>query len=108
LLEINRNEFFSLRRNHFKNQVSSINNTIEKVFEKEKELEQLVAISRNEYFTFRKSELNQQLESIIKTTNDIDSIFESNKNNSDFLNESKINSFWFKILSFFSKSKKQT
>jgi superfamily I DNA and/or RNA helicase/transcription elongation GreA/GreB family factor/very-short-patch-repair endonuclease len=108
LLEVNRNEFISLRKNELKTQLAFVNAAIEKAFEKEKELEQLIDKSRVEYCTFRKSELDQQENSFLKFITEIDTIFESNNGNDDLKNKAKIDSFGFKIASIFSKSKKQT
>jgi superfamily I DNA and/or RNA helicase/transcription elongation GreA/GreB family factor/very-short-patch-repair endonuclease len=108
LLEANRNEFISLRKNELKSQLAFVNEVIEKVFEKEKELEQLIYRSQVEYCNFRKSELHQQENSFSKLISEIDSIFESNKGNDDLTNKAKIESFGYKIASIFSKSKKQT
>ncbi|MGO4904112.1 AAA domain-containing protein [Flavobacterium sp. W20_MBD1_R3] len=108
LLEANRNEFFGLRKNELKTQLAFVNEAIEKVFEKEKELEHLLYKNQVEYCTFRKSELDQQENSFWKLITEIDAIFESNKGNDDLTNKAKIDSFGFKIASIFSKSKKQT
>jgi superfamily I DNA and/or RNA helicase/transcription elongation GreA/GreB family factor/very-short-patch-repair endonuclease len=97
-----------LRKNDLQNQLSSINNSIQKVFEKEKGFEQLIAKTKNEYCSFRQLELWQQTEGVNKIISDIDSIFASNKDNNDLTNETRVNSFWFKITSYFSKLKKQT
>jgi len=108
ILEANRSEYAELRKRGLKNQIASIENKIQKVVEKELELGALVSTSKDEFINYRAIELNQQVESLFQYISQIDSIFSSNKNNSDLTNESKINSFSFKFFSIFSKSKKQT
>ncbi len=108
VLEANRSEYFDLRKTELKNQIASINNYFEKVVEKEFELSALVSATKDEFCNYRNLELDQQLESVSQNISQIDSIFSSNKNNPDLTNQAKINSFSFKFLSVFSKSKKQT
>ncbi|MGI8583506.1 MAG: AAA domain-containing protein [Chitinophagaceae bacterium] len=108
LLEANRNEFISLRKNELKNQCLSISTAIDLILEKEKELEEIIKTSKTEYCTFRNSELTQQIENLEKVISDIDSIFDNNKKNNDLTNHKKINAFGFKLLSVFSKSRKRT
>jgi len=108
LLEANRNEFFNLRKTEIKSQIAIVNDDIESVFTKENELETLVASAKENFFNFRNFELTTQIENLLKIINQIDSIFNNNKNNHDLTNHEKINSFVFKISAVFSKSKKQT
>jgi hypothetical protein len=108
LLEANRSEFFSLRKSELKNQISSIENCIENTIAKENELGSLISIAKNDFLNFRNIEFAQQLESISQILSLIDTIFSNNTNNPDLTNTDKINSFGFKLLSVFSKSKKQT
>tara|TARA_R110000868_G_scaffold363678_1_gene626008 strand:+ start:6496 stop:11340 length:4845 start_codon:yes stop_codon:yes gene_type:complete len=108
LLEVNRGEFFGLRKRELKKQLAFVNEAIEKIFEKEKELELLIYKNQTEYFTFRKTEFAHQEASFSQFISEIDSIFESNMGNDDLTNKVKIDSFGFKIASIFSKSKKQT
>jgi len=108
VLEANRTEYAELRKMELKNQIASTNNNIEKVAAKEFELSVLISSSKDEFCTYRNIELTQQAKSLTESISKIDSIFSNNKNNPDLTNEAKINSFSFKLLSIFSKSKKQT
>ena len=108
ILEANRTEYVEWRKTELKNQIASIDNNIKNVAAKEFELSALVLTSKEEFVTYRTIELTQQVESLSQHISQIDSIFSTNKNNPDLTNESKINSFSFKFLSIFSKSKKQT
>jgi hypothetical protein len=108
LLEANRSEYFSLRKSELQNQISSIENCIENTIAKEGELSSLISIAKNNFLNFRNIEFTQQLESITQILSQIDTIFSNNTNNPDLTNTDKINGFGFKLLSVFSKSKKQT
>lgn len=108
VLEANRTEYIDWRKNELKNQIASINNCFEKVLAKEFELSALLSATKEEFCNYRKIELAQQLESVSKNIFQIDSIFSTNKNNPDLTNQAKIDSFCFKFLSVFSKSKRQT
>lgn len=108
LLEANRSEFISIRESELKSQIAAINSCIERVKTKEFELSSLVSSTKEEFCNFRNIELAHQLESVSKIINQVDSIFDNNKNNPDLLNQEKVNSFGFKLGSVFSKSKKQT
>lgn len=108
LLEANRTEFVSLRQSELKNQIASISNCIAKTIAKEKELNALVSNAKDDFSDFRNIEFAQQLEKISQIISQIDSIFSANTNNPDLINTDKINGFGFKLLSVFSKSKKQT
>ena len=108
LLEANRTEFVSLRQSELKNQITSIENCIENTIAKENELNPLVSNGKDDFSDFRNIEFAQQLEKISQIISLIDSIFSTNTNNTDLTNTEKINGFGFKLLSVFSKSKKQT
>jgi superfamily I DNA and/or RNA helicase/transcription elongation GreA/GreB family factor/very-short-patch-repair endonuclease len=108
LLEVNRSEFISLRTSELQAQITLINNLIEKVIAKEVELSALVSSTKEGFCIFRNAELAQIFESISIIINQIDAIFNNNKNNSDLLNQEKVNSLSFKLFSVFSKNKKQT
>ncbi len=108
LLEANRSEFVSLRNSQFETQITSINNCIEKAIAKESELNSLIISTKERFCDFRNIELTHQLEKILKIINQVDSIFKNNEDNPDLINQEKVTSFSFKLLSVFSKSKKQT
>ena len=108
LLEANRSEYISLRKSELKDQITSIDNHIENTRVKENELSDLVSIAKNDYYNLRNIEFTQQLESVTQILYQIDNIFSNNKNNPDFTNTNKINGFGYKVLSVFSKRKKQT
>lgn len=108
LLEANRGEFIILRKSELRNQIASISNCIEKTIAKENELSVLISNTKEDFINFRKIEFAEQLESISQIISHIDTIFSNNTNNPDFTNTDKIKGFGFKLLSVFSKSKKQT
>ncbi|MFN8291365.1 MAG: AAA domain-containing protein [Chitinophagaceae bacterium] len=108
ILEANRSEYLEWRKTELKNQITSIESNINSITAKELELTELVSISKNEFTNFRNRELAQQVEIISQHVSKIDLIFDTNKNNPDLTNQSKISSFSFKFLSVFSKTKKQT
>lgn len=108
LLEANRSEYISLRKSELKNQIASIDNHIENAIAKENELSGLVSIAKDDFDNLRNIEFTQQLESITQILSQIDTIFSNNKNNPDLTNSDKVNGFGYKVLSVFSKSKKQT
>ena len=101
ILEANRSEYVELRKTELKNQITSIETSIKKVAAKELELSALVSTSKDEFINYRIIELSQQVESLSQHISQIDSIFTTNKNNPDLLNQSKINSFSFKFFSIF-------
>jgi transcription elongation GreA/GreB family factor len=107
LLEAIRNEFLILRKLELKNQISSIFKCIENIITKENELSSLVSNAKVDFCNFRKIEFANQLESTSQILSQIDAIFIKNANYLDFTNPDKINNFGFKLLSIFSKSKKQ-
>ena len=61
-----------------------------------------------QHYGVRNIELTQQLETISPIISIIENIFINNKDNPDFTNQDKVNSFGFKFSSVFSKSKKRT
>lgn len=108
LLETNRSEYFSLRKSELKSQISSIENCIYDTIVKENELGSLISNAKNEFLNFRNLEFGQELQRITQIISQIDTIFSNNTNNPDLTNTDKINGLGFKLLSVFSKSKKQT
>lgn len=108
LLEANRSEFLSLRKSELKNQIASIENRIENITAKENELSALVSNAKDDFSNFRNVEFAQQLDNTSQILSQIDTIFNNNTSNPDLTNTDKINSLGFKLLSVFSKSKKQT
>lgn len=108
LLETNRSEYISLRKGELKNQLASIDSCIENIKTNEDELSALISSAKVEFLNFRITEFSQQLKSISQIISQIDSIFINNQNNPDITNTAKVNAFGYKILSVFSKSKKQT
>ena len=108
LLEANRSEYVSLRKSELKNQIASIDNHIEIAIAKENELSGLVSNAKDDFDNLRNIEFAQQLETITQILSQIDTIFSNNKNNPDLTNSDKVNGFGYKVLSVFSKIKKQT
>jgi superfamily I DNA and/or RNA helicase/transcription elongation GreA/GreB family factor len=75
------------------------------------EIEKIISLKNKveeEYVVIRNKELNEQIDSLLRLSNQIETILTSNENNTDLTNESKINSFSFKIQAIFSVKKKQT
>lgn len=107
LLETNRSEYLNLRKTEINNQISSIEKCIENSITKENELGSLIENAKNEYLNFRNIEFAQQIESISQILSQIDSIFGKNEHKANLIDTDKINSFGFKLLSIFSKRKKQ-
>jgi len=108
LLEANRNEYFILRNVDFANQIKSITDLISEIITYETKLENLIKTIKIGFANFRSLELNQQESNILDAISTIDSVFEKNRNNEDLTNHNKINSFGYKLLSVFSKAKKET
>lgn len=108
LLEANRDEYKTLRKAELEKQITSIQNAIEKILAKEKELSSLISTAKEKYSKFRQNEFGLQTENFNLIAKEIDKIFNENKNNSDLTNENKIKGFVYKLLATFSKSKKKT
>lgn len=108
LLETNRDEYKTLRKAELEKQITNIQNAIQKILSKEKELSSLISTAKEKYSKFRQNEFGLQTESFNLIAKEIDNIFNENKNNSDITDEKKINGFVYKLLATFSKSKKQT
>ncbi|MEY3499831.1 MAG: hypothetical protein RL308_1500 [Bacteroidota bacterium] len=108
LLEVIRSEFVIIRKSEFESQISSITNSIENTIEKGNELNLLISNAKDDFNNCRNVELAQQYESLSQIISKIDLIFNKNINNTYLTNTQKINSFDFKLLSVFSKNKKQT
>ena len=107
LLEANKNEYFDLRNADLSNQIKSITELISEIISYETKLEKLIQTAKIGFANFRSLELNDQECSIINIISVIDGIFEKNRNNEDIKDQNKINSISFKLLSIFSKAKKE-
>lgn len=68
----------------------------------------LLEANRSEFITIRNKAFQEQLQTVLKILTEINDIFNTNKNNSDLINETKVNGLFFKINSLFSKTKKQS
>jgi len=108
LLEANKNEYFDLRNLDFSNQIKSITELISEIISYETKLEKLIQTTKIGFTNFRSLELNNQESNITNIISAIDGLFEKNRNNEDVKDQNKINSFSFKLLSVFSKAKKET
>ncbi len=108
LLEANKSEFVTLRNEELKSQIKLITDCIESILVKEEMLNKLLTTTIKNYQDFRITELTKQIDELSQIIAQIEGVFNSNKENSDLTNDSKINSFAFKFLSIFSKRKKQT
>jgi superfamily I DNA and/or RNA helicase/transcription elongation GreA/GreB family factor/very-short-patch-repair endonuclease len=107
LLEANKNEYFDLRNLDFSNEIKSITELISEIISYETKLEKLIQTAKNGFANFRSLELKKQESYITNIISAIDVLFEKNRNNEDVKNQNKINSFSFKLLSIFSKEKKE-
>jgi len=107
LIETVKREFIDLRQLELENQTSKINDSINKILAKESELDDLVSSTKEEFYGFRNLEFKQQSESISKIISNIKTILDANEANIEVTNAEKVNSLGFKLLSIFSKSKKQ-
>jgi superfamily I DNA and/or RNA helicase/transcription elongation GreA/GreB family factor/very-short-patch-repair endonuclease len=75
-----------------------------------KELEQissLLKITRTDFYSIRNSSFELQLKSISSIFKEIDDILKANEGNSELSNELKLNSFFYRLTSFLSKTKKK-
>lgn len=85
----------------------SINNDFDQYSKEIKDIKSLKIKVEQEYVIIRNKELKEQLDGALLLCNEIDRILNANKDNDDLTNESKLNSFSFKIQSIFSNKKKQ-
>jgi superfamily I DNA and/or RNA helicase/transcription elongation GreA/GreB family factor/very-short-patch-repair endonuclease len=108
LLESTQKEYFDLRNADFSKQIKSIADSISEIISYEAKLENFIHTTKNSFADFRRMELNAQESNITNIISEIDTIFEKNKDNEDIKDHNKINSFSFKLLSFFSKVNKET
>ena len=107
ILETNRNDYFVLRNEDFSKQIKSIRDLISEISSYEDKLDNLIKKTKIEFLNFRGLELQNQKTNILEEISNIDNIFNKNKNNKDLTDYHKINSFFFKLLSIFSKEKKE-
>ncbi|MCA5004799.1 AAA domain-containing protein [Sphingobacterium bovistauri] len=108
LVETNRDEYKTLRKAELDKQITNIQNAIKQILAKENELSSLISTTKEKYCKFRQNEFCLQIENFNLIAKEIEKIFNENINNSDLINEKKINSFIYKLLATFSKNKKQT
>ena len=108
LLEANKSEYFDLRNISFSKQIKSVTEIISEIISYETKLEKLIQTTKSSFANFRSKELNTQESNITNIISDIDNIFEKNKSNEDVKDQNKINSFIYKLLSVFSKTKRET
>ena len=108
LVEANRNEYSNLRNADFSNQIKSITELISEIIAYEGKLDNLIKTTKTGFVNFRTLEFNHQESNIADIILSIDLIFEKNKNNVHIINHNKVNSFGYKLLSVFSKIKKET
>lgn len=71
-------------------------------------IKQLLDSNRSEYEVFRNISFKEQLQNVFNILEQIEDVFRENEKNIDFINESKINSFFYKLNSLYSKTKKKT
>lgn len=107
LVQISKEEYRLLRSNELQAQIKSALNKVDAIKQKEDEHTSLILSTQNTYFEFRQNELKKQCEDIEYNLIQIETILDKNSENKDLTNESKINSFFFKLIANFSSSKKQ-
>lgn len=107
-LEACKKEFEKLRAIEFKKQVCIIWNTIKKIKSSEDQVKSLILTVKNRYFTFRRKELEKEIEDVRQIVSEINFLIKNNRNNPDIDNKVKIDSPSYRLLSIFSRKKRQT
>jgi superfamily I DNA and/or RNA helicase/very-short-patch-repair endonuclease len=108
ILELNRVEYFKLRKSEFTDQVNRFESLMEELKIKESSLEDLISAECGNYMASRQKEFEEQTNNICKITTVITTIFTTNAENPDLIDKAKTHSFSYKIASIFSKKKRQT
>lgn len=108
LISITKEKYSKFRKGELIQNEQIIEEYGKKIALKEIDFLSILSNAKKKYFEFRRDELGAQIEQFNLITQEIDKIFDENKNNPDLTNENKINSFTFKFLSTFSKRKKRT
>lgn len=108
LLEVIKYEYLTLRNAEFLDQVENITELISKIFAYEGKLNDLIKTTKISFVNSRNIELTNQESIILNVISAIDEVLEKNRNNDDILDQDKINTFWYKFVSVFSKEKRET
>lgn len=101
-------EFKKNRIQNFEEQIDKINLCISNLLNKENEFLEFVKLEKEKYYNLRVSELIQQQNSIEDVIAVIDNIIDLNVNKPDIFNHEKVTSLTYKIMSLFSKDRKNT
>jgi superfamily I DNA and/or RNA helicase/very-short-patch-repair endonuclease len=86
----------------------SINKDFEIYSKLLEEIRILLEPTRTEFISVRKNSFQRQLKNVSSIFNEIDAILIANQSNVELLDELKLNSFFYKLSSFFSNEKKYT
>lgn len=86
----------------------SINEDFEIYSKLLEQIRTLLQTTRIDFISIRKSSLEQQLKNISSIFNEIDAILKANEHNAELTNELKLNSFFYRLSSIVSKTKKKT
>ena len=86
----------------------SINEDFEIYSKLLEQIRTLLQTARIDFISIRKSSLELQLKNISSIFNEIDAILKANEDNAELTNELKLNSFFYRLSSFVSKTKKKT
>jgi len=108
LSNVIKNEFFKLRYSELKQQIQSVEKSIEYIIEKQSELSGIISENSKVYSDARKFELAEHFKRLSQIISDVEQIFDENDNDRDLTNDLKLKSFSYKFLSNFSKVKKRT
>lgn len=108
LFEAIKIEFLTLRNVDFSNQIKNITELISDILAYESKLESLIETTKMSFINFRNLELSNQENDILNIISAIDAVFDKNRDNEDIFNFNKINTFGYKLVSLFSKEKRET
>ena len=103
-----KNDYINFRNIEFENQEKNISLSLKEINEIKIEFSDLLLNQNKIFKDFRNFKLSEQLEVLYQTISLIDLIQKQNSNNEDLKNELKVNSYWFRLTSVFSKKRKKT
>jgi transcription elongation GreA/GreB family factor/very-short-patch-repair endonuclease len=102
-----RGAFLVLRKQELTDQLAAIEKCFNGITEKEAELSSIIMTTKTSYTKSRQEELTHQLENTAEIIKEIDAVFNSHQNNPDLTNEARLNSFSYKLVAAFSKTRRQ-
>jgi transcription elongation GreA/GreB family factor len=107
LLKSTKVEYVTHRKHELSHQLAEVGKQIDGILEKENKLEILLNNWRSAHQHLRVTEFDRQILSVESITRDIEAVYKKQQGSPDFTNNSKINSAGYKVLSWFSSSKKE-